>query len=75
MAYVVVVVVILAVVVAIATGIVTPNPAFRTQHHPLHLLDDGTGNESLIVDGTLAGDRVLFLLDTAYAGAPVLSIS
>ena len=43
---------------------------------PIYLLDDGTGNESLIVEGAVGGDDdVLFLVDTAYAGAPVLSLS
>lgn len=39
------------------------------------LLDDGSGNESLVVDGSVGGVRALFMIDTAYAGAPVLSTS
>ena len=42
---------------------------------PLELLDDGSGNEALIIEGTVCGERVLFMIDTAYAGAPVLSVS
>ena len=42
---------------------------------PVALLDDGSGNEALIVEGVVCGEMVLFLIDTAYAGAPVLSIS
>jgi predicted aspartyl protease len=41
---------------------------------PLHLVEDGLGNEALVVEGDFAGGgRRLFMLDTAYAGAPVLS--
>lgn len=43
--------------------------------YPLHLLDDGSGNEALIIEAVVAHERVLFLVDTAYAGAPVLSVS
>ena len=42
---------------------------------PIALLDDGLGNEALIIEGVVCGELVLFLIDTAYAGAPVLSIS
>ena len=41
----------------------------------MSLLNDGAGNEALIVQGTVCGEQVLFLVDTAYAGAPVLSVS
>lgn len=42
----------------------------------LHLVDDARGNECLLLDARLDGvGRTLFLLDTAYAGAPVLSRS
>lgn len=37
------------------------------------LVADATGNEALVVDAEVAGRRTLFLIDTAYAGAPVLS--
>lgn len=43
---------------------------------PLHLVHDADGNECLVLDAVFAhGQRCLFLLDTAYAGAPVLSTS
>ena len=44
---------------------------------PLHLVRDEHGNEALVLDTTLASSlpSSLFLLDTAYAGAPVLSTS
>jgi hypothetical protein len=41
----------------------------------LHLVADRGGNEALLLDAHVAGRRSLFLLDTAYAGAPVLSTS
>jgi len=41
----------------------------------MHLLADADGNESLVFDARLSGERTFFLLDTAYAGAPVLSSS
>lgn len=47
----------------------------RVRSHHLHLLADDDGNECLVLDGALVGDRCLFLVDTAYAGAPVLSVS
>lgn len=40
-----------------------------------HLVKDGTGNETLVVRGAIAGVPSLFMVDTAYAGAPVLSTS
>ena len=39
----------------------------------LHLLTDAIGNEALVTSGTVGGRRMLFLIDTAYAGAPVLA--
>ena len=44
-----------------------------TAHRRIHLVSDDNGNESLVLDASLAGRRVLFMLDTAYAGAPVVS--
>lgn len=42
----------------------------------VHLVTDTVGNEALVLSGTFAGDRRgLFMIDTAYAGAPVLSTS
>lgn len=42
-------------------------------HRRLYLVSDDSGNESLVLDASLAGRRALFMLDTAYAGAPVVS--
>ena len=42
----------------------------------LHLVRDAHGNEALVVDARLArASRTLFMVDSAYAGAPVLSTS
>lgn len=42
----------------------------------LHLVQDKIGNEALVLSGRLAGThRALFMIDTAYAGAPVMSTS
>jgi hypothetical protein len=49
--------------------------ALLSNVYPLSLLDDGAGNEALIIEGRVCDERVLFLVDTAYAGAPVLSVS
>lgn len=43
--------------------------------HSLYLVRDEIGNESLLLDGRVSGTRSLFLVDTAYAGPPVLSLS
>ena len=40
----------------------------------LHLVSDVNGNEALVLNSTAEG-RSLFMVDTAYAGAPVLSTS
>lgn len=45
----------------------------RVSHRQLYLVSDDGGNESLVLDASLAGRRALFMLDTAYAGAPVVS--
>ena len=45
----------------------------NASHRKLYLVSDDSGNESLILDASLAGRRALFMLDTAYAGAPVVS--
>lgn len=47
----------------------------RETERTLHLLSDPDGNESLVLDATIAGRRTLFMVDTAYAGAPVVSES
>lgn len=41
----------------------------------LRLVRDAHGNEALVLRGTLSGAPMLFMIDTAYAGAPVLSTS
>ena len=68
----IVVVVVAAAVVALARQLYAASPRNR---RALHLVDDGHGNESLVVDVTLGGLRTLFMVDTAYAGAPVISTS
>jgi hypothetical protein len=51
-----------------------PDP--RAGRHRLALVHDGHGNEALVLAAHLGGeDDALFLLDTAYAGAPVVSTS
>ena len=48
----------------------------RARATRLHLVRDAHGNEALVVDALLArASRTLFMVDTAYAGAPVLSTS
>ena len=41
----------------------------------LELCEDKKSNHAFVVSATFAGKDCLFLLDTAYAGAPVLSTS
>lgn len=41
----------------------------------MYLVSDASGNEALVVNTIFAGTPGLFLVDTAYAGAPVLSTS
>ena len=41
----------------------------------LVLASDAAGNEALVVAATYAGHDALFMIDTAYAGPPVLSAS
>ena len=41
----------------------------------INLLTDAVGNEVLIISGTISGKQMFFMIDTAYAGAPVLSTS
>ena len=43
------------------------------QHCTMHRMMDTFQNESYVVSATVSSSRVLFMLDTAYAGAPVLS--
>ena len=46
---------------------------FAEKSRHIYLVSDESGNESLVLDASLAGRRALFMLDTAYAGAPVVS--
>lgn len=41
----------------------------------VYMVADGLGNESLIVNASVGGLKTLFMIDTAYGGAPVLSTS
>lgn len=41
----------------------------------VHLLSTDAVNESLVLEAELAGESTLFMLDTGYAGPPVLSAS
>jgi predicted aspartyl protease len=47
----------------------------RREDTPMRLEDDGGGNEAMVVQGSVGGQPMLFMIDTAYAGAPVLSLS
>ncbi len=48
----------------------------RTNRVPMTLVSDAFGNEALVLRGEVAGrGSALFMLDTAYAGPPVLSTS
>ena len=65
-------VVVVVAIVALLTTILSHTTA---DGHALHLVSDAYGNESLLLDTTLAGTPTLFLVDTAYANAPVISTS
>lgn len=41
----------------------------------MYIVEDELGNESIIVSASLGGLHTLFMVDTAYGGAPVLSTS
>lgn len=47
----------------------------NARHRRIHLVSDDAGNESLVLNASIAGRSILFMLDTAYAGAPVVSES
>jgi hypothetical protein len=47
----------------------------RAGEHELELARDALGNESLVAWARVAGRRALVMVDTAYAGPPVLSTS
>lgn len=63
------------VILVIFLAVVTRMLRRRTVERTLHLISDHDGNESLVLDATIAGRRTLFMVDTAYAGAPVVSES
>ena len=62
-------------VLVVAAVTVALTTTARGGRHALTLARDALGNEALVVEGVVAGDRALFMIDTAYAGAPVLSTS
>lgn len=45
------------------------------QRIPVELVSDAHGNEVLLVKARLGGHKTVFMIDTAYAGAPVISTS
>lgn len=47
----------------------------RTNRFRMHLLAPDAVNESLLLESRLAGSDTLFLIDTGYAGPPVISMS
>lgn len=47
----------------------------RRYERRIHLVEDEMGNESIVVNASVGGLRTLFMIDTAYGGAPVLSTS
>lgn len=63
------------VAIVLVIAVVLLHVAHRSEA-PIHLVTDALGNEALIASASLSTRRsMLFLLDTAYAGAPVLSLS
>ena len=48
---------------------------YQSNSFRLHLISSDMVNESLVLDCKLAGRPMLFLIDTGYAGPPVLSAS
>lgn len=67
-------VVVALVVAAVALALAAVATRRASSYH-MHRLTDPDGNESLVVDASIAGRRTLFMIDTAYAGAPVVSES
>lgn len=73
--------VLLAVLLALARKPVRPRltPSSPSDGHAgglqIHLCTDTHGGESLIFEGSLTGTPDLFMIDTGYAGPPVLSSS
>ena len=66
----------LAFVILILIVIITSKRQYHTPLSKLYLVSDANGNECLVMSGTFGNTReCLFMVDTAYAGAPVLSTS
>lgn len=67
----------LIVLIACATVIILVHRRLRqiALTRRIHLVRDALGNESLIVNATVGRLKTLFMIDTAYGGAPVLSTS
>lgn len=66
-----------ALAIAVVAVVVAMMVARRGTQARLTLARDALGNEALVLSGTLAGVRggSLFMIDTAYAGPPVISTS
>jgi len=48
---------------------------YRRGGERLWLVSDENGNEALVMSAVMASHKTMFMIDTAYAGAPVLSTS
>lgn len=60
----------LAIIIVLFYIMIASKNCFR-----MHLLSPDEINETLVVDGHVCNHRALFLIDTGYAGPPVLSAS
>ena len=47
----------------------------RRKVYNMHMIRDDKGNEHLVLDARIGSSKGLFMLDTGFAGAPVLSLS
>lgn len=65
----------IASVVVIAGLVVASMMRQRNNTFAMHLASSDAVNESLVLDCKLADRRMLFMIDTGYAGPPVLSAS
>lgn len=65
--------VVLLVCAAVALALLTRRR--RGGWRRLHIVADTAGNEVLLLDARVGAHSALFMLDTAYAGAPVISTS
>jgi hypothetical protein len=60
----------------VVLGVFLLNEIAKSHTLRLHLVNDANGlNESLILDAEMNGSKTLFMLDTGYAGALVISSS